>query len=102
MDKLLFVHIEIKHVLEVLDFIKKDDKRKLMAVIANLHFEKLLAVLKVLYRIERDYFQFMHDDIIETDNIIKKLYDKQKLVKTTRSFNGKPDSPEEQTPQTPQ
>lgn len=97
MDKLLFLHIEIKHVLEILNFIPIEERRKLMATIANLHFEKLLAVLKVLYKIERDYFQFLHDDMIENDNIIKKLHDKQKLIKTTRHVDGKSDTPEEQT-----
>lgn len=102
MDKLLFVHTEIKHVLEVLDFIPRKEKIKLMAAIANLNFEKLLAILKVLYRIERDYFQFLHDDIVENDNIIKKLHDKQKLVKTTRPVDGKSDPSEEQASETSQ
>lgn len=59
MDKLLFLHIEIKHVLDVLNFIDSDKKIELMAAIDNLPYEKLLEVLRNLYKIEREYFQIL-------------------------------------------
>jgi DNA polymerase III gamma/tau subunit len=63
MNRLLFLHIEIKYVLEILDFIPKEDRIKLMAAIDNLDFENLLAVLKVLYKIEREYVRFIFEEI---------------------------------------
>ncbi len=59
MDRLLFIHIEIKHVLDILHFIEPNMKIKLMAAIDNLPYEKLLEVLKNLYKIEREYFQLL-------------------------------------------
>ena len=68
MDKLLLLHIEIKHVLDLFDFVPKEDKIKMMAYIDNLDFENLLAVLKVLYKIEREYVRFIFEEIEANQN----------------------------------
>lgn len=73
MDKLLFVHREIKHVLEVLDYLTSDDRRKLMAVIANLTYDELVKILKRLYKVETEYLEFKLKDTKDTEEFLKKL-----------------------------
>ena len=73
MDKQLFLHREIKHVLEVLKFVSKEERIKFMAMLDTLNVDKLLEVLKVLYKIEQDYFTLNHQEIIETDQFLKSL-----------------------------
>jgi hypothetical protein len=74
MDKQLFIHREIKHVLEVLKFIPKEDRIKFMAMVDTLGFDDLLEVLKVLYKIEQDYLNLLNQDIVETDQFLKSLH----------------------------
>jgi DNA polymerase III gamma/tau subunit len=79
MDKILFLHIEIKNVLEMFKFISKEDRIKLTAAIANETYENLLALLKTLYKIEREYFQFIHKDVVDTEKFLatlKSIHDK--------------------------
>ena len=74
MDKQLFIHREIKHVLEALKFIPKEDRIKFMAVVDTLGFDDLLEVLKVLYKIEQDYLNLLYEDIVETDKFLNSLH----------------------------
>jgi len=73
MDKQLFLHREIKHVLEVLKIVSKEERIKFMAMVDTLGFDDLLEVLKVLYKIEQDYFELNRKEIIETDQFLKSL-----------------------------
>jgi hypothetical protein len=73
MDKTLFLHIEIKHVLEVLGFITPEDRMKLMAGVANLHYEGLVKLLKTLYKIETEYFEFINEDTQKNYEFLKSL-----------------------------
>lgn len=73
MDKTLFLHIEIKHVLEVLGFITPEERIKLMASIANLHYEGLVKLLKKLYKIETEYFEFINEDTQKNYEFLKSL-----------------------------
>lgn len=72
MNKQLFLQKEIKQVLEVLPFSKKE-RRKLTAAIANEPIKNLLELLNVLYRIEREYLQMLYDDTMETDKFLQTL-----------------------------
>lgn len=79
MDKLLFVHIEIKHILEILNFISDEERIKLLAAIDNLPFNSLVKILKILYKVEQEYFQFLHKDTLQLNSFVKSLksaYDK--------------------------
>jgi hypothetical protein len=73
MDKLLFVHREIKHVLEILDYLSDDDRRKLMAVIANLTYDELVKILKTLYKVETEYLEFKLSDTKNTEEFLNKF-----------------------------
>lgn len=73
MDKLLFLQIEIKHVLQVIHYITPDEKMKLMAIIANLPYDELVKILKTLYKVEKDYFEFLYQDAQKADELIKSL-----------------------------
>lgn len=72
MDNKLFLQKEIKHTLEMLP-LDNETRRELIAAIANEPQENLLELLKVLYRIEREYLQMLYDDTIETDKFIQTL-----------------------------
>ncbi len=72
MNKQLFLQKEIKQILELLPFDKKE-RMKLTAAIANESVQNLLELLKVLYRIEREYLQMLYDDTIETDKFLQTL-----------------------------
>lgn len=73
MDKLLFLHIEIKHVLNVLHYITPEEKIQLMAAIGNLPYDELVKILKTLYKVEKDYFEYLHSDAQRADELIKSL-----------------------------
>lgn len=73
MDKLLFLHREIKHVLEVLPFIMPDEATKLMASIANLNYEDLVKILKSLYKVERECFEYINQDTQNVDKFLASI-----------------------------
>ena len=73
MDKMLFVQREIKHVLEVINFITPDERMKLMAIIDNLNYDDLVKILKTLYKVETEYFEFINQDTIKAEEFIKSL-----------------------------
>lgn len=72
MDNILFLQKEIKYTLDMLPF-ENNTRMELMASIANEPEENLLELLKVLYRIEREYLQMLYDDTIETDKFLQTL-----------------------------
>ena len=73
MDKILFIHREIKQILEFLNFIMPDERMRLMAAIDNLPFEGLVKILKTLYKVEREYLQFIEEDNRQTEKFITTL-----------------------------
>ncbi|MBN1494469.1 hypothetical protein JW911_01880 [Candidatus Peregrinibacteria bacterium] len=73
MDKMLFVQREIKHVLEVLNFITPEERTKLMAIIDNLNYDDLVKILKTLYKVETEYFEFIYQDTLKAEEFIKSL-----------------------------
>jgi len=73
MDKTLFVHREIKHILEILNFIPEKDRISMMSAIANLHFEDLVKILKTLYKVESEYLAFIERDNNQTEKFITTL-----------------------------
>jgi len=73
MDKLLFLHREIKHVLDVIGYFSNDERRQMTARIANLSQQELVKLLKKLYKIERQYFEFRLKDTQNTEDFIQTL-----------------------------
>lgn len=73
MDKLLFLHREIKHVLEVIGYFSDDERRQMTASIANSSYEDLVKLLKKLYKVERQYFEFRLKDAQKTDKFLQTL-----------------------------
>ncbi|MCD6109695.1 hypothetical protein J7J83_02975 [bacterium] len=73
MDKLLFLHQEIKHVLDVIGYFSDEERQKMMTSVANESYEELVKLLKKLYKIEREYFEFRLKDTQNTDEFIKTL-----------------------------
>jgi hypothetical protein len=73
MDQMLFIQKEIKHVLEVLNFISPDERIKLLAIIDNLPYDELVKILKTLYKVENEYFEFMYQDTQKVNELLKSL-----------------------------
>lgn len=73
MDKLLFLHQEIKHVLDVIGYFSDDERHQMTASIANSSQEELVKLLKKLYKIERQYFEFRLKDAQNTEDFIQTL-----------------------------
>jgi len=73
MDQLLLLHREIKHILDLINLFSPKDKRELLAVIDNLNYDELVKLLKILYKVEREYIEFINDDTIKLEKMIKSL-----------------------------
>ena len=73
MDQMLFVQKEIKHVLEVLNFISPVERTKLLAIIDNLPYDELVKILKTLYKVENEYFEYMYQDAQKVEELLKSL-----------------------------
>jgi len=73
MDKKTFVHNEIKQILDILDFISIEDKNSMIDAIKDLDLEGLVKILKTLYKVEREYLQFIEQDNHQTEKFITTL-----------------------------
>ena len=73
MDKKTFVHSEIKQILDILEFISSKDKNSMINAIQDLDFEGLVKILKTLYKVEREYLQFLEEDNHQTEKFITTL-----------------------------
>jgi len=71
MNKIEFLKSEIKHVLEVVKLFEDEDKAKYLEAAENLNEEELVKVLKMLYKIEQEYFEFIEQDTRNLDKLIK-------------------------------
>lgn len=73
MDKIQFLHQEIKHTLDVIGYFSEDERKQMKDSIANYSYEELVNLLKKLYKVEREYFEFRLKDARSTEDFIKTL-----------------------------
>lgn len=73
MDKKAFIHSEIKQILEVLTFVSNEDKASMIDAVKDLDLEGLVKILKTLYKVEREYLQFIEEDNRQTEKFITTL-----------------------------
>jgi hypothetical protein len=73
MDKKAFIHSEIKQILEILTFVSNEDKASMIDAVKDLDLEGLVKILKTLYKVEREYLQFIEEDNRQTEKFITTL-----------------------------
>lgn len=73
MNKKEFLQSEIKHLIELLKFFKEEDKAQYVDAIDKMKEEELENLLKILYKLEQDYFELLKKDTQTMDSISDKL-----------------------------
>ncbi len=73
MNKKEFLQSEIKHLIELLRFFKEEDKAQYIDAIDKMKEEELENLLKILYKLEQDYFELLKKDTQTMDSISDKL-----------------------------
>jgi len=73
MDKLQALHQEIKHTLNIIGYFSDDERRQIMAAIKDSTYEELVKLLKKLYKVERQYFEFRLKDAQNTEKFLQTL-----------------------------
>lgn len=73
MNKKEFLQSEIKHLIELLHFFKEEDKAQYIDAIDKMKEEELENLLKILYKLEQDYFELLKKDTQTMDSISDKL-----------------------------
>ena len=73
MDNIKFLQEEIEMVLNSFPALTKDKKEELMGQTKNLSEENLLELLKVLYKMRRDFINAEYKQVQANDEFIKSL-----------------------------
>jgi hypothetical protein len=73
MDKLEFLHQEIEHTLSVIGYFSADERQQMLDSIKDSSHEELVNLLKKLYKVEREYFEFRLKDAQHTEEFIQTL-----------------------------
>jgi len=73
MSKKEFLQSEIKHLIELLNFFKEEDKAQYSEAVDKMNEEELENLLKILYKLEQDYFELLKTDTQTMDEITNKL-----------------------------
>jgi hypothetical protein len=76
MDKIKFLKEEIEMVLNSFSMLEKAKKKELMGQLEDLSEENLLELLKVLYRMRRDFIEAEFEEVKANDEFIKSLNSK--------------------------
>lgn len=73
MDKLQFLHQEIKHTISVIGYFSEEERQQMLNSIKDHSYEELVNLLKKLYKVEREYFEFRLKDARSTEEFLKTL-----------------------------
>lgn len=73
MDKKEFLQSEIKHVLDILKLFPPEEKAEYLEAASKLNEEELVKVLKILYKIEQEYFELVQNDTHHMEELLKSL-----------------------------
>lgn len=68
-----FLQQEIEHTLTVIGYFSDDEIVQMMDSIKDSSYEELVKLLKKLYKVERQYFEFRLKDAKNTEEFIKTL-----------------------------
>ncbi len=73
MNKKEFLQSEVKHIIELLNCFKDEDKEKYTEVLDDMNDNDLENLLKILYKLEQDYFELLKKDTQIMNEISYKL-----------------------------
>lgn len=73
MNKKDFLQSEVKHMIELLNCFKDEDKDKYTALLQDMNENDLENLLKILYKLEQDYFELLKKDTQTMNDISDKL-----------------------------
>lgn len=73
MTKKEFLQSEIKHLIDLLKFFKEEEKGQYSQAVDKMNEEELENLLKILYKLEQDYFELLKKDTQTMNDISNKL-----------------------------
>ena len=73
MDKMKFIHQEIKHTLNIIGYFSDNERAQMLDSIKDSSYKELVKLLKKLYKVERQYFEFRLKDAKNTEEFLQTL-----------------------------
>ncbi|MFC1810364.1 hypothetical protein ACFLZH_02595 [Patescibacteria group bacterium] len=73
MNKKEFLQSEIKHILDILKLFPPEENEQYLEAASKLNEEELVKVLKILYKVEQEYFELIQKDTHHMEDLLQSL-----------------------------